>query len=179
MHTNTQPNSLNCSYLSFKYQHFNEDFSDTYLQRFYFFPFALIHSILSLYYTYFKLIKYLFLALVFESALFKFIKSISKHFVLKKYNEKYIFICVCIYISSVQSLSYIQLCDPIYCRMPGFPVHFQLLELAQTHVHWVSDATQPSHSLSSPSPVFNPQYYTNINKYMCVDVYIYMCVCVF
>ena len=38
------------------------------------------------------------------------------------------------------------------CCTPGFPVHHQLLELAQTHVHWVSDTIQPSHSLSSPSP---------------------------
>ena len=38
------------------------------------------------------------------------------------------------------------------CSTPGFPVHHQLLELAQTHVHWVSDALQPSHPLSSPSP---------------------------
>ena len=36
--------------------------------------------------------------------------------------------------------------------MPGFPVHHQLLELAQTHIHWASDAIQPSHPLSSPSP---------------------------
>ena len=35
---------------------------------------------------------------------------------------------------------------------PGIPVHHQLLELAQTHVHWVGDAIQPSHPLSSPSP---------------------------
>ena len=38
------------------------------------------------------------------------------------------------------------------CSMPGLPVHRQRLELAQTHVHWVSDAIQPSHPLSSPSP---------------------------
>ena len=38
------------------------------------------------------------------------------------------------------------------CSTPGFPVHHQLLELAQTHVHRVSDATQLSHPLSSPSP---------------------------
>ena len=38
------------------------------------------------------------------------------------------------------------------CRMPGFPVHHQLLKLTQTHVHWVDDAIQPSHPLSSPSP---------------------------
>ena len=38
------------------------------------------------------------------------------------------------------------------CSMPGFPVHNQLLEFVQTHVHWVSDAFQPSHPLLSPSP---------------------------
>ena len=37
------------------------------------------------------------------------------------------------------------LCKPMDCSMPGFPVHPQLLELAQTHVHWVSDASQPSY----------------------------------
>ena len=37
------------------------------------------------------------------------------------------------------------LCNPIDCSTPGFPVHQQLLEFTQTHVHWVSDATQPSH----------------------------------
>ena len=44
------------------------------------------------------------------------------------------------------------LCDPTDCSMLGFPVHHQLLELTQTHVHWVSDAIQLSHPLSSPSP---------------------------
>ena len=44
------------------------------------------------------------------------------------------------------------LCDPIDYSTSGFPVHHRLLELAQTHVHWVGDAIQPSHSLSSPSP---------------------------
>ena len=38
------------------------------------------------------------------------------------------------------------------CSMPSFPVHHQILELTQTHVHQVSDATRPSHPLSSPSP---------------------------
>ena len=41
------------------------------------------------------------------------------------------------------------------CSTPGFPVHRQFWELAQTHVHWVSDAIQLSHPLSSPSPTFN------------------------
>ena len=54
-------------------------------------------------------------------------------------------------ISSVQSLSHVWLCDFMDCSKPGFLVHRQLLELAQTNVHWVSDAIQPSHPLSSPS----------------------------
>ena len=44
------------------------------------------------------------------------------------------------------------LCDPMDCRTPGFPVHHQLPELTQTHVHRVGDAIQPSQPLSSPSP---------------------------
>ena len=48
-----------------------------------------------------------------------------------------------------------QLCptcfDPIDCSTPGLPVHHQLPEFTQTHVHWVGDAIQPSHPLSSPS----------------------------
>ena len=44
------------------------------------------------------------------------------------------------------------LCNPMDRRTPGFPVHQQLLELAQTHVHGVGDAIQPSHPLLSPSP---------------------------
>ena len=43
-------------------------------------------------------------------------------------------------------------CDPMDCSMPGLPVHHQLPEFTQTHVHWVGDAIQPSHPLSSPSP---------------------------
>ena len=54
--------------------------------------------------------------------------------------------------ASVQLLSPVWLCDPMDCSAPGLPVHHQLLELAQTHVHWVSDAIQPSPPLSSPSP---------------------------
>ena len=43
-------------------------------------------------------------------------------------------------------------CDPMNCSTPGLPVHHQLPEFTQTHVHRVSDAIQPSHPLSSPSP---------------------------
>ena len=55
-------------------------------------------------------------------------------------------------ISSVQLLSRVRLCDPMDCSTPGFLVHHQLPELAQTHVHQVGDAIQPSHPLLSPSP---------------------------
>ena len=44
------------------------------------------------------------------------------------------------------------LCNPMDCSTPDLPVHHQLLEFTQTHVHQVSDAIQPSHPLSSPSP---------------------------
>ena len=58
---------------------------------------------------------------------------------------------------SLQALSSVAqlcptLCDPMACSMPGFPVHHQLPEFIQTHVHRVSDAIQPSHPQSSPSP---------------------------
>ena len=44
------------------------------------------------------------------------------------------------------------LCNSMNRSMPGLPVHHQLPEFTETHVHWVSDAIQPSHPLSSPSP---------------------------
>ena len=49
--------------------------------------------------------------------------------------------------------SCLTLCDPTDCSTPGLPVHHQLLEFTQTHVHWVGDAIQPSHPLSSPFPL--------------------------
>ena len=55
-------------------------------------------------------------------------------------------------ISSVQLLSRVRLCSPMNRSMPGLPVHHQLPEFTHTHVHRVSDAIQPSHPLSSPSP---------------------------
>ena len=63
-------------------------------------------------------------------------------------------------LSSIQFSSVAQLCpalcNPMDCSMPGFPVHHQLPELTQTHVHQVGDAIQPSHPLLSPSsPALN------------------------
>ena len=54
------------------------------------------------------------------------------------------------------TLSFPNLCNPMDCSMPGFPVILHLLELAQIHFHRVSDAIQPSRPLSSlSSPAFN------------------------
>ena len=55
------------------------------------------------------------------------------------------------------------LCDPMGCSIPGLPVHHQLPEFTQIHVHWVSDAIQPSHSLLSPSP---PTF--NLSQHQCL-----------
>ena len=57
----------------------------------------------------------------------------------------------CLQFSSFQSLSFVWLCDPMNHSTSGLLVHHQLLESTQTHVHWVGDAIQPSHPLSSPS----------------------------
>ena len=55
------------------------------------------------------------------------------------------------------------LCDPMNCNTPGLPVHHQLPEFTQTHVHRVGDAIQPSHPLSSPSPpVPNPSQHESL-----------------
>ena len=48
--------------------------------------------------------------------------------------------------------SCLTLCNPMNSSTPGLPVYHQLLEFTQTHVHWVSDAIQPSHPLLSPTP---------------------------
>ena len=66
-------------------------------------------------------------------------------------------ICTC-FLAQFSSVSQLcpTLCDPMDCSTPGFPVHYQLPELTQTHVHRVGDAIQPSHPLLSPSsPAFN------------------------
>ena len=58
------------------------------------------------------------------------------------------------------------LCDPMNCSTPGLPVHHQLPEFTQTHVHWVSDAIQPSHPLSSPSPAPNPSQHQSLFQWI-------------
>ena len=59
--------------------------------------------------------------------------------------------------------SCLTICDPMNHSMPGLPVHHQLPEFTQTHVHWVCDAIQPSHPLLSPSP---PPF--NLSQHQCL-----------
>ena len=63
--------------------------------------------------------------------------------------------------------SYSTFCDPMDCSLPGLPVHDQLLEFIQTHVHWDGDAIQPSHPLLSPSPpTFNLSLHQGLFKWV-------------
>ena len=71
----------------------------------------------------------------------------------------------------VQFSSVIQLCptlcDPMNCSRPGLPVHHQLLDFTQTHVHWVRDAIQPSHPLLSPShPALNLSQHQGLSQWV-------------
>ena len=73
---------------------------------------------------------------------------------------------VSVQFSSVTQLSP-TLCDTLDCSTPGLPVHRQLPEFTQTHIHWVGDAIQPSHALSSPSlPAFNLSQHQALFKWV-------------
>ena len=74
----------------------------------------------------------------------------SKEQIIVQFNRYSTNLFINQYSSVAQSC--LTLCDPMDCSLPGFPVHHQLLEFTQTHVHWVSDAIQPSNPLLSPSP---------------------------
>ena len=68
--------------------------------------------------------------------------------------------------TSVQ-ISLVGLCDPMDCSTPSLPVHHQLPEFTQSHVHRVGDAIQPSHLLSSPSPrTFNLSQHQGLFKWV-------------
>ena len=58
------------------------------------------------------------------------------------------------------------LCDPMNCTTPCLPVHHQLLEFTQTHVHRVGDVIQPSHPLSFPSPAPNPSQHQDLFQWV-------------
>ena len=94
----------------------------------------------------------------------KGMSSLGSQIVKDQKNQSWIFLsCVSDYTQKYTSVfllyccqfNHVRLCDPMDCSMPGFPVH-QLPELAQTHVHRVTDAIQPSHPLLSTfPPAFN------------------------
>ena len=71
-------------------------------------------------------------------------------------------ICMCQF-SSVQSLSCVWLCDPMNCSTPGFPIHHQLPELAQSHFHWVSDAS--NHLILCRPLLLLPSIFPNIRVF--------------
>ena len=71
-------------------------------------------------------------------------------------HKKQLLIHSCFIMLSSVTQSCLTLCDTMNCSTPGLPVHRQLLEFTQIHVHWVGDAIQPSHPLLSPSsPALN------------------------
>ena len=75
------------------------------------------------------------------------------------------FYCVCVFHTQFSSViqSCLTLCDPMDCSTPGLPVHHQLPESTQTHVHFFGDVIQPSHPLSSPS--FPPSIFPSIRVF--------------
>ena len=74
---------------------------------------------------------------------------------------------ICIASSSSVTQSCLTLCNSMNCSTPGLPVHHQLPESTQTHVHWVSDAIQSSHPLLSPSPpAFNLSQHQGLFKWV-------------
>ena len=72
-------------------------------------------------------------------------------YIKKKKIDAYGFLDLTIQFNSVAQ-SFLTPCDHMNCSIPGFSVHHQLPEFTVIHVHWVSDAIQPSYILSSPSP---------------------------
>ena len=66
--------------------------------------------------------------------------------------------------------SCLTLCDPMDCSTTGFPVLHHILEFVQTHAHWVGDAIQPSHPLSSPSPAFNLSQHQGLSNELALHI---------
>ena len=89
----------------------------------------------------------------------------SRSFIVSGLTCRYLFHFEFIFVFSSVAQSCPTLCDPMDCSMPGFPVHHQLLELTQIHVHQASDAIQPSYPLPSPSPpTFNLSQHQGLFK---------------
>ena len=77
---------------------------------------------------------------------------LSSHYQTKSSLLRWFARTITAYFFSSVAPSCLTLCDPMSCSTPGLPVHHQFQEPTQTHIHWVGDATQPSHPLLSPSP---------------------------
>ena len=79
---------------------------------------------------------------------------------------------VCVYVCALSQFSSVAqscptLCDPMNCSTPGLSVHHHLPEFTQIHVHWVGDAIQPSHPLSTPSPPApNPSQHQSLFQWL-------------
>ena len=88
------------------------------------------------------------------------------HGIAKNQTREWLKLCFYQSVSSVAQLC-LTLCNPMNRSMPGLPVHHQLPEFTQTHVHWVGDAIQPSHPLSSSSPpAFNLSQHQGLFKWI-------------
>ena len=88
---------------------------------------------------------------------------------IENYKSFFIICAFVIFVGLEYFTSVAQSCpvNPMNCSTPGIPVHHQLPELTQTHVHWVSDAIQPSHPLSIPSPpTFNLSQHQGLFKWV-------------
>ena len=84
---------------------------------------------------------------IFQSSWYSLLKSLQDYPRIQFERIHFLHIDCCSVTQSCPTLH-----DPMDCSMPDFPVLCHLLEFVQTRVHWVSDAIQPSHPLSSPSP---------------------------
>ena len=108
-----------------------------------------------LYAGYYTLIRYRVKSMLFSSVHYILFFSVAffaaRKFLILRMHNLSIFPFLLVQLSSATH-SCLTLCDPMDCSTPGFPVHHQLPELAQTHVHRVCDAIKPSYFLSSPSP---------------------------
>ena len=107
--------------------------------------------------------------LVFSIQLFtSLVKFIPEYFILFDAVSNVIafLISFSVQFSSVTQLC-LTLCDPMNHITPGLPVHYHLPEFTQAHVHWVSDAIQPSHPLSSPFPsASNPSQHQSLCQWV-------------
>ena len=77
----------------------------------------------------------------------------------------HLYIHISVWFSSVTQLC-LTLCNPMNRSTPSLPVHHQLPEFTQTHVHRVGDTIQPSHPLSSPSPAPNPSQHQSLFQWV-------------